>query len=70
MSFCHVKDADGQAMGKRAPSDPDHLLLLCWGHHEGAGESGGYCWGTSRDGLERQRTYLAQFSTTSSRTGL
>lgn len=68
VTIAHVKDADAQAMGKRAPSDQAHLLLLCWGHHEGAGETGGYCWGTSRAGLDKQRTYLAGFHALSPRT--
>jgi hypothetical protein len=63
VTFAHVKEADEQAMGSRAKSDTDHLLLLCWGHHLGSGERGGYCWGTSRPGLEKQRGYLAQFQT-------
>lgn len=62
ITFAHVKDANAQAMGMRAPSDTGHLLILCWGHHLGTGEKGGYCWGTSRDGLELQRKYLAQFN--------
>jgi len=70
LTFAHVKDADAQAMGKRAPSDQAHLVLLCWGHHEGAGETGGYCWGTSRAGLDKQRIYLAGFHTLNPRTPL
>jgi hypothetical protein len=62
ITIAHVKDADGQSVGLRAPSDFTHLLLLCWGHHEGAGMKGGYCWGTSREALDKQRRYLSRFS--------
>lgn len=61
-TIAHVKGAGEQAMGKRASSDELHLLILCWGHHEGMGEKAGYCWGTSREGLDKQRRYLEQFA--------
>jgi hypothetical protein len=31
LTLDHVKDEP--RMGKRAPSDPDHLVTLCWHHH-------------------------------------
>lgn len=31
LTLDHVKDAP--RMGKRAPSDPAHLVVLCWHHH-------------------------------------
>ena len=70
ITYAHVKDADAQAMGKKAPTDPEHLVLLCWGHHEGVGERGGYCWGTSRDGLAKQRAYLERYGVMSPRTAV
>lgn len=60
LTIAHVKDGDAQSMGKRAPSDANHLVLLCWGHHEGAGERRGHCWGTKREGLEALRAYLGR----------
>lgn len=62
VTIAHVKGHGEQQMGKRASSDDLHLLILCWGHHEGMGERGGRCWGTSREGLEKQRRYLEQFA--------
>ena len=61
LTLAHVKDS--AEMGNRAPSNPDHLVMLCWGHHEGAGETGkgGAVWGTSHINLEKLRRYLAQF---------
>lgn len=55
----HVHDTSG-SMGKRAPSDPDHLVVLCWGHHLGYGEqgTGGSIWGTKKENLARIRRYL------------
>ncbi len=61
LTFAHVKDPDGQSMGKKAPTNAWHLLLLCWGHHEGTGPAGSV-WGTSRDGLDLQRRYLAKYA--------
>ena len=47
----HVRDEP--MMGKRAPSDPQHLVTLCWHHHLDG-------WATSnRPAL---RAYLAQFN--------
>lgn len=31
LTLDHVKDQP--MMGKRAPSDPEHLVTLCWHHH-------------------------------------
>jgi hypothetical protein len=31
LTLDHVKDAP--MMGRRAPSDPAHLVTLCWHHH-------------------------------------
>lgn len=63
VTIAHVKSEGAQAMGKRAPSDAGHLVILCWGHHEGNGEqNGGSCWGTKRENLQRLRRYLIQFS--------
>ncbi len=49
LTLDHVKDAP--RMGRRAPSDPAHLVALCWWHHLGG-------WATShRPDL---REYLAR----------
>jgi hypothetical protein len=61
LTIAHVKDVTNQSMGLRAPADPLHLLLLCWGHHLGTGPAG-TVWGTSKEGLEHQRRYLSQFA--------
>ena len=61
ITIAHVKDANSQSMGLRAPSDALHLLLLCWGHHLGTGPAG-TVWGTSDEGLAHQRRYLSQFA--------
>lgn len=44
-------------MGKRAPSDPDHLVSLCEGHTE-AGAKAGYQWNTAH--RAELRDYLAR----------
>ncbi len=49
----HVKDQP--RMGKRAPSDPAHLVSLCEGHHLWTG------WATSHRPALRQ--YLREVST-------
>jgi len=59
LTLAHIKTT--LAMGKRAPSDPGHLALICWGHHEGVGEKGGNVWATKRENLEKLRRYLASF---------
>ena len=51
----HVKDAP--RMGRRAPSDPAHLLTLCQGHTED-GTKGGYCWATDKQNRIAMREYL------------
>lgn len=38
MTLDHVRDQP--MMGKRAPSDPDHLVTLCWHHHLGGWATG------------------------------
>jgi len=47
----HVKDQP--RMGKRAPSDPEHLVALCWHHHLDG-------WATSH--RPELREYLRQVS--------
>jgi hypothetical protein len=32
LTLDHIQDGYGR-MGKRAPSDPGHLVSLCWHHH-------------------------------------
>jgi hypothetical protein len=48
---------DYSVKGKRAPSKPEHLIVMCWGHHEGT------FWATSHDHLELQRDYLKDLIT-------
>ena len=52
----HVKDEP--RMGRRAPSDPAHLVTLCSGHTE-EGMKAGYVWCTDRTNREAMRAYLA-----------
>ena len=47
----HVRDEP--MMGKRAPSDPQHLVTLCWHHHLDG-------WATAH--RAELRAYLAQFN--------
>lgn len=47
----HVPDANGSAMGKRAPSDLRHLVAICPAHHL-------FGWATSKRGRDFEREYL------------
>jgi hypothetical protein len=49
---------DYSVKAKRAPSKPENLLVLCYGHHEGTGPTHGAVWATSEENLDRQRAYL------------
>ncbi len=51
----HVKDQ--LRLGRRAPSDPAHLAVLCEGHTE-PGARAGYQWNTDRRNRQRVREYL------------
>lgn len=51
----HVKDEP--RMGRRAPSDPAHLVTLCEGHTE-TGMRAGYVWATDKRNREAMREYL------------
>jgi len=53
----HVQDNGGR-MGRRAPSDPAHLVTLCEGHTE-AGMRAGYVWATDKANRQAMRDYLA-----------
>jgi len=44
-------------MGKRAESDPAHLVTLCQGHTED-GRKAGYQWNTTKENREKIREYL------------
>lgn len=48
LTYDHVKDEP--MMGKRAPSDPAHLVSLCWHHHLDG-------WATSNRPALRQYLY-------------
>lgn len=52
----HVQDGGGR-MGKRAASDPAHLVSLCEGHRE-PGMKAGAVWCTAKDNREAMREYL------------
>lgn len=54
----HVQDGGGR-MGRRAKSDPAHLVTLCEGHTE-AGMRAGYVWATAKVNREAMRAYLAE----------
>lgn len=51
----HVKDEP--RMGRRAPSDPAHLVTLCEGHTE-SGMKAGRVWCTDRENRAAMRAYL------------
>jgi hypothetical protein len=51
----HVKDEP--RMGRRAPSDPAHLVTLCQGHTED-GMRGGKVWATDKANRQAMREYL------------
>lgn len=46
LTLDHVQSGGGR-MGRRAPSDPAHLVTLCWHHHLGG-------WATSHRPLLRE----------------
>jgi len=46
---------DYSVKGDRAPSDKEHLLCLCWGHHLGG-------WATRKDSLALQRAHLIRLA--------
>jgi hypothetical protein len=52
LTLDHVQDGYGR-MGKRAPSDMDHLVTLCYNHHQGPGG-----WATSH--RPELRAYLRE----------
>lgn len=52
----HVQDGGGR-MGRRAKSDPGHLVSLCEGHRE-PGMKAGYVWCTAKENREAMRDYL------------
>ena len=54
----HVQDGYGR-MGRRAPSDPAHLVTLCSGHTEDGMRGGGYVWCTDKKNRQAMRDYLA-----------
>lgn len=57
LQMSHVKMADELAMGKKATSDPYHLVALCPHHHTGTIEgTGGSNWEAAN--RERIRRYL------------
>jgi len=54
----HVKD--DLRMGRRAASDPAHLVSLCQGHTED-GRKAGYQWNTDKRNREKVREWLRRF---------
>lgn len=52
----HVQDGYGR-MGRRAASDPAHLVTLCEGHTE-PGMRGGKVWCTDKENRQKMRDYL------------
>lgn len=57
-TLAHVKSEP--RMGRRAESDPAHLVTICEMHAE-AGMRQGYVWVTDRQNIEKMREYLASF---------
>ncbi len=53
LTLQHVKDQP--RTGKRAPSDPEHLVVVCEHHHLDG-------WATSREALRFQRDYLRRLA--------
>lgn len=51
MTLDHVHLHSGGTKGKRAPSDPQHLVTLCEWHH--LGSKGGHIWATANRPLLR-----------------
>lgn len=56
----HVQDGYGR-MGRRAKSDPAHLVTLCDGHRE-PGMKAGYVWCTDKVNRQAMREYVASVS--------
>lgn len=52
----HVKEANKQMMGRKAPTDIHHLIPLCPWHHQGL--EAGACWATKRENLALMRRHL------------
>lgn len=53
LTLDHVHRHAGGTKGKRAPSNPQHLVSLCALHHLGEGDKGGRIWATSHRDLLR-----------------
>jgi len=53
----HVPDADGHAMGAKAPDDAAHLWGVCAGHHTGT--SAGRQWATHAEVRRAAALYIA-----------
>jgi hypothetical protein len=56
LTLDHVHRHAGGTFGKRAPSDPQHLVVLCALHHLGEGDKGGRVW--ARANKPKLRWYL------------
>lgn len=54
LTLDHVKDQ--ARMGKRAPSDANHLVTLCEWHHQG--QKAGSVWATTKEHRDWLRMYL------------
>jgi hypothetical protein len=52
MTLDHVHRHAGGTKGKRAPSDPEHLVVLCYGHHQESRK--GSIWATAHRPLLRE----------------
>lgn len=57
LTFNHCHERGKAAMQKKAPDDEKHLVTVCEGHH-GLARVAGFSWATSKDGIEKQQTYL------------
>jgi len=53
LTLDHLHRHAGGTKGKRAPSDPEHLVTLCALHHLGEGDKGGRIWATANRTLVR-----------------
>lgn len=57
LTLDHIHRHAGGTKGKRAPSDPEHLVTLCALHHLGEGDKGGRIWALAN--RPKLRAYLS-----------
>lgn len=67
----HVKAPDEHAMGMKADDDPDHLWVVCAGHHIAPGGTGtpGQVWATMSEVRRAAFVYIAAANELAARSG-